>query len=135
MRNLLILLALICSLAVSAKKDELVKVYMFGVATTFNDSTLVMTDINTIDSAFVRNSVLTERVIYSYQLEDYLETVCKKQGVTVAVIWGTNRKSVEKDFLKIRRRYLQDKTTKLEALPEEKFRFKRVDHVETGLFK
>ncbi|MCF0195352.1 MAG: hypothetical protein HUK00_09295 [Bacteroidaceae bacterium] len=132
MRILFILLALVCSLSANAKKDEIVKVYLFGVATTFNDSIVIMTDINSIDSAYVKNGTLPERVIYSYQLEDYLETICKKPGATVAVIWGTDRKSVEKDFLKVRKRFLQDKTTKLEALPEEKFRFRRVDHIVTA---
>lgn len=117
------------SLGASAKKDQYTKVYMFGMATAFTDSVVVMTDIQAIDSAFVTaKNFLPERSIYSYQLESFFEVKKGKPGTTVAVIWGTDRKRVEKDFLKIRRRFMSDKTTKLESLTTEEFKFQRVEH-------
>ena len=128
-RNLIFILALLFALGASAKKDRYTRVYMFGMATAFTDSVVVMTDIQSVDSAFVTaNNLLPERSIYSYQLESFFEIRDGKPGVTVAVIWGTDRKLVEKDFLKLRRRFMNDKTTKLQPLTSEEFTFKKVEH-------
>lgn len=129
MRKLFFFLALLCSLSAFAGKDRYTRVYMFGVATQFTDSVVVMTDIIAVDSAFVNKyNMLSERVMYSYQLEAWLERVQKRAGATVAVFWTTDRRKIEKNFLKIRRRYLDDTTSRLLLLQPDEFVFKRVEH-------
>lgn len=63
----------IVSLSLSAA-NRLTKVYMFGFAASFNDSTVVFTDIQKIDSAYIdsKTKFLYGRDNYSYQLRQYL---------------------------------------------------------------
>ena len=51
------------------------KIYIFGVATSFNDSTLYITEIQEISGAYIdsKTKFLVERDNYSYQLRDYLK--------------------------------------------------------------
>ena len=55
---------------VSAKDKEVSKVYMFGFAASFNDSTIYITDIQEIKGAYVaeRTKFLVNRDENSYQL-------------------------------------------------------------------
>ena len=55
-------------------KSKVQKVYLFGFAASFNDSTVYFTDIQEIDSAWVddKTNFLHDRDQYSYQLRDYL---------------------------------------------------------------
>jgi len=81
-------------------------VWMFGFAASFNDSTVYMTDIQMVDSAWTtnKNIMLTGRDNYSYQLRDYL----KKQGVntpTCVTTFALKYKDIQKKYLKMKRRY------------------------------
>ena len=58
----------------SQAKNEMRKAYVFGFASSFNDSTVYFTDIQELDSAWFtsKNKFLIGRENYSYQLRDYL---------------------------------------------------------------
>lgn len=128
---LLIMMAVLGIATVQAKKDRIVRVYMFGVAANLNDSTVYVTDIQVIDSAFVTKSgLLPERAIYSFQLQNYLEEKQSMANMTTAVVWGTKLKTVNKSYNKIRRRYAKDTASRIAALPGDGFAFTRVEHFE-----
>lgn len=86
-------------------KDGLQKVYMYGFAASFNDSTVYFTDIQKVDSAWINKSdFLYSRDNYSYQLRDYLA----EKGIpnaTCVIGWALKRKKVEKKYQKFLKRY------------------------------
>ena len=62
-------------------KDEMKRIYIFGFASSFNDSIVCFTDVQAVDSAWLnsKNHFLVSREDYSYQLRDYLEGEGYKQ--------------------------------------------------------
>jgi len=114
----------------SAKKKNVQKenkrgtIYMFGFASSFNDSTVFFTDIQQLDSVqFERKTnFLLDRDNYSYQLRDYLASAGEEHR-TCVVSYATDRKKVEKKFLKMRKRYLSKKGYLLKYLKAEEFAF------------
>lgn len=92
-----IALACFSSLSASAK-NEVKTAYIFGFASSFNDSTVYFTDVQKVDSAYFtrKNKFLVSRENYSYQLRDYLE----QQGAgnrTCIVMFDFNQKKAEKN--------------------------------------
>ena len=58
----------------SHAKNEPRTAYIFGFASSFNDSTVYFTDVQKVDSAYFtrKSKFLVSRENYSYQLRDYL---------------------------------------------------------------
>ena len=86
----------------NAAKNEAKTVYMFGFASSFNDSTVYITSVQQVDSAYITGKAkfLVSRDNYSYQLRDYLE----QQGAgyrTCAVFYATDQKKAEKKWVKL----------------------------------
>ena len=102
-----IVAALLMSLTVSAK-NEMKRVYMFGIAASFNDSTVYFTAVQEVDSAWIysknKSKFLVSRENYSYQLRDYLESRGENNR-TCAVFFGTNHKKVEGQWVKLHNKY------------------------------
>lgn len=102
-----VLLALLLLLpALSNAANRMSRVYMYGFACSFNDSTVAFTSIQGVDSCYLqsRTGFLVSRDNYSYQLRDYL----KSKGVTDAtciVVFSPKRKKVEKRYAKMLKRY------------------------------
>lgn len=104
---------LLLSLSVSAKQ-EMKKAYIFGFASSFNDSTVYFTDIQEIDSAWftTKNKFLVNRESYSAQLRDYLSAQGESNR-TCIVTYATDQKKATKKWNKLRNRYtLQRKKKK-----------------------
>lgn len=98
-------LAAISSLAVTAK-NEVKTAYIFGFAASFNDSTVYITPVQQLDSAYItsKSHFLVNRENYSYQLRDYLE----QQGAgnrTCIVMYDTDQKKAEKKWNSLYERY------------------------------
>ena len=78
LRQLLIVTALLvgCVINGNAKGYRPAKIYMFGFAASFNDSTVYLTDIQTVNAYLVNNRTkfLANREDYSYQLRNYLQS-------------------------------------------------------------
>ena len=92
---------------VSAKDKEVSKVYMFGFAASFNDSTIYITDIQEIKGAYVaeRTKFLVNRDEHSYQLRNYLQGQVNAFP-TCITSYAYDRKTIEKKFAKIKKRYI-----------------------------
>ena len=98
-------IAAFSSLAVTAK-NEAKTAYIFGFAASFNDSTVYITPVQQLDSAYItsKNHFLVNRENYSYQLRDYLE----QQGAgnrTCIVMYDTDQKKAEKKWIKLYEHY------------------------------
>lgn len=98
-------LASISSLAVTAK-NEPKTTYIFGFAQSFNDSTVYITGVQQLDSAYIqgKGKFLVSRENYSYQLRDYLE----QHGAgyrTCSVFYDTDQKKAEKKWVKLYDKY------------------------------
>lgn len=108
------------------------KVFLYGFAASFNDSTVYFTDIQVIDTAVIesRTKFLYGRENYSYQLRDYLkEHGCKTP--TCITTYSLKQKSIEKKYIKFRKKYPAGKFTIKHVTPSE-FKFTPVGLDEDG---
>lgn len=103
---------LLISLTVQAK-NEVGKAYVFGFASSFNDSTVYFTDIQEVDSAWFtsKHHFLVSRENYSYQLRDYLTSI-GEQHRTCMVEYNTDPKKLEKAWNKLYIRYAHNQKKK-----------------------
>ena len=85
-----------------------VSVFLFGMSRSLNDSTVYLTEIQVMPTAFIdsKTKFLLQREKYSDQLTEYLQ----KQGVdypTTITEYSTSRNKAEKKFLKHRNKYMR----------------------------
>lgn len=104
--------ALLLSITLQAK-NEIKKAYIFGFASSFNDSTVYITDIHEVDSAWfnTKTHFLVSRENYSYQLRDYLSGLGEEHR-TCMVEYSTNLKDLQKKWNKLSDRYIKEQKTK-----------------------
>lgn len=120
-----ILLLTICNIAtLSAKNKSESKIYAFGFAASFNDSTLHFTEIQELDSVSInhKNKFLVERENYSYQLRNYLES----QGLphrTCIISFAFTQKDAQKKYNKMRNKYVKRGQVEIKYIPKEEFKF------------
>ena len=103
-----LLMLLVMNVAYAVEKPT--KIYVYGFSASFNDSTVYLTDIMELDSAWinVKTKFLYGRESYSYQLKNYLQ----EKGVetpTCIVSYALKRKDAEKKYLKLKKRYTEGK--------------------------
>ena len=103
---------LLISLTAQAK-NEMRKAYVFGFASSFNDSTVYFTDIQELDSVWFtsKHHFLVSRENYSYQLRDYLTSI-GEQHRTCMVEYNTDPKKLEKMWNKLYSRYVHNQKKK-----------------------
>lgn len=120
--------ALICAflicMSLSAKVEKKV-VYIFGFSASFTDSVAYITDIQRLDSAYIetKNKFLMDRVVYSDQLQTYLEGIKEMRNSTCVVFFDTKKKNLQAEYNKIKKRYGKDKNVILNTMEDEVFRF------------
>ena len=130
---------LLISLTAQAK-NEMRKAYVFGFASSFNDSTVYITDIQELDSVWFtsKHHFLVSRENYSYQLRDYLTSI-GEQHRTCMVEYNTDPKKLEKVWNKLYSRYAHNQKKKnnqkqkselppfqIKKLTREQFQFQSV---------
>lgn len=108
------------------KIEEPKRVYMFGVAENFNDSTVYLTDVQYLDSMMTTpEGSLLNHAGYSLQLKVYLEGTLNELNQTCAVIYSDKKKKLDKRFTKMRKRYEADKNKTLRRVGTDDFTFQR----------
>ncbi len=124
-RSLLLLCLMLGVSKAVAQVPEQRCVYMFGFAASFVDSTAYITDIQAVDSAFVfkKNGFLADRSLYSNQLNYFLQTNMQKEDMTCVVFFDEKKSKLEKTFLKVRKKYSNDKGVLLTPLGKDVFTF------------
>ena len=122
----LLLLFFICFISGFAATKQ-TKIYMFGVATSFNDSTLYITEIQEISGAYIdsKTKFLVERDNYSYQLRDYLKGL-GEQTPTATTIFAIEKKEIEKKYLVIKKKYLDPGLYQVKQINNASFTFKPI---------
>ena len=126
------IIGLLCAVQLPAfaankdKDEEPKRVYMYGVAVNFNDSTMYITDVHYLDSMIInKDGSLQNYVGYSMQLKVFLEGTLGETDQTCAVIYSANRKKLEKRYLKMRKRCLAERKQRLKMIGTDSFTFEK----------
>lgn len=106
-------------------------VYAFGYATCLGDTVAYLSEIQQLDSAKIdsKTKALEDCAAYSHQLE---QTLRQRDGrhYTAAIFFTTDRKKIEKQFLRVKKTAQRTKSNtvgvKLESLTAQDFTFKPV---------
>ncbi len=116
---------------VQAQNVKVPHAYMFGFVASFNDSTVYFTDIQQVDSVWVtkKKGMLAGRNNYSYQLREYFAQQRNQPNRTCVVVANTNRKKVEKKYIKMKNKYLvkSKKPYDVRNIADSDFKFSAVD--------
>ena len=125
--TVVILLTITSVLTIVAKNKQYPKVYMYGIAASFNDSTIYFTDIQAVDTVWLdsKTKFLINRNDYSYQLKNYFENIGLPHR-TCVVTYALKRKDIEKKFQKTRNKYVKKGKTELKYINKQEFQFKSV---------
>ena len=95
----------------SARKQQVEKMYMFGMAAAFTDTIVHFTNIQVVDSVWIesKNHFLQDRDLYSLQLRNFLRDKQQSPNRTCIVFYSTKREKLEKKYQKMKRLYGKDK--------------------------
>ncbi len=108
------------------KSQEPKRVYMYGIAVDFNDSTVYLTDVQHLDDVIIKpNGSLQNHAGYSLQLKVYLEGTLGETNQTCTVIYSDKKKKLEKRFMKIRKKYQDSKDKILKQIGTDAFTFQK----------
>ena len=101
-------------------------VYLFGVSQMLTDSIVYATSINQIDSIDLdrKTRTLPNRSEFSLQLKEYLEGQVGLHKQTACVFFSTSRKKLNKQYYKIKKRYLDDKEKRIIIVDDRYFKFR-----------
>ena len=127
-KNLIMAVAvmIICGWTInaSAKLKCVPKLYAFGFAASFNDSTVYFTDIQEIDSAWIndKNDFLVSRDNYSYQLKNYFTSLGLEHR-TCVISFALNRKDIEKKYQKMKNKYVKAGNYDIKSVSTNDFHF------------
>lgn len=126
-----IMLSAVAVTEVSAKRKMVPHVYMFGFSASFTDSIVYMTNVQTVDSAWIdtKTKFLLGRDSYSYQLKNFFTQKQNMQNRTCMVFFETDKNNAEKKFLKMKRKYTDNAKNKYDVryIEESDFRFTPVN--------
>ncbi len=127
-KNLIMAIAvmIICGWTInaSAKLKCVPKLYAFGFAASFNDSTVYFTDIQEIDSAWIndKNDFLVSRDNYSYQLKNYFTSLGLEHR-TCVISFALKRKDIEKKYQKMKNKYVKAGNYDIKSVSTNDFHF------------
>ena len=118
-------IALLCGTQDADAKNKMVpKVYAFGVSTSFNDSTVYITGIQDLDSAWVdsKTGFLLNREDYSYQMNNYFDALGDKHR-TCVIFCELKKKDLVSKFERIKKRYMGKENYNVKYLADKDFHF------------
>lgn len=130
--KLFLIVALVAGYAfhADAKGYKPAKVYMFGFAASFNDSTVYFTEIQEVNAFLVndRTHFLAGRADYSYQLHNFLATNGKAEHPTAVVVYAEDKKKINKKLADLKAKYTTKAKQKffVEQLSGSQFAFQTV---------
>ena len=102
-------------------------VYIFGVGTNVNDSTVYLTRITQIDSLRIdkKTGFLPNRVEFSIQLKQYLEGTLGLINETTCIFFSDKRKKIAKYFYKLKKRYFDEGYKNMIVIDPKQFTFNK----------
>ena len=129
--NLVLVMACITTMFVpqkgAAKPKIVPQIYVFGFSASFNDSTIYITDIQTIDSAVIdsKTKFLANRADYAYQMNSYFDNKGQKHR-TCVLFYDLSRKKLLKKFDRIKKKSSDDKMLSVVNINSSDFTFKHI---------
>ena len=101
-------------------------VYIFGVGTNFNDSTVYMTEVTPMPYMRIdkKTKFLPYRAEFSLQFKEYLEGKLGLVYETTCIFFSADRKKASKYSFKLRKRYIEDGYSNIIVVDPQKFSFK-----------
>lgn len=107
------------------------KVYMMGMALSLNDSIVAVTEVQTVDSAWIdnRTKFLYGRENYSYQLKEHLKNA-GMEAPTCITIFATSEKDIQKKAQKLMRKYVSNGNYLMQTISKETFQYEVVEYEE-----
>lgn len=107
------------------------KVYMFGIARSYADSLVYMTNISEIENAqFDKNTKKMFGLdLYSNQLYNHIKNTLNQTGYICTTFYGEKRNKVNKQFLKIKQILLKDKSIKIGELGVFDYKYEDASHI------
>lgn len=115
----------------NAKGYKAAKVYMFGFAASFNDSTVYFTDVQQVAVNLIddRTRFLANRNEYSNQLRQYLKSSGKQEHPTAVVLYAEDRRQIDKKLTELKEKYTTKAKSKffVETLSAGQFTFSPVE--------
>lgn len=130
MKKTLILLSallLLATLTLSAKKKQQPSqtIYLYALSASFNDTIVYITDIQTVDSAYMeRKHILGGLHAYVQQVDRHFAAKGMPHRINT-IFFQTKRSKAEKQFVKLRKKYSQSNVS-LQILPQGEFTFQAV---------
>lgn len=108
-------------------------IYIFGVGTNFNDSTIYLTEITPVNGLRLdpKTKFLPARSEFSLQFREYLEGQLGLVYETTCVFYSEKRSKAQKYAYKLRKRYLDQGYQNLIVVDPQKFTFKLPDYLKT----
>ncbi|MEG1579653.1 MAG: hypothetical protein RR386_00105 [Bacteroidaceae bacterium] len=121
--SILLLVVIAMSTQAAQAKGEK-SVYVFGIATSFQDSTMYVTAIQQLDSVTIdkKSKALSGIHQLNKQFSTYLHTISKVEYVEV-LYYQEDKKDIEKKYIKICKRFAGDKAYKMITIPTDKFAY------------
>ena len=123
--SILVLALSFMTFASAQKYRPVDKLYAFGIAASFNDSVVYITDIQEVDSAWMysKSKFLVSRNNYSNQLKDYLANKKHEENRTCITCYAYDRKTIEKKYIKMKDKYTKKDDFDVRYLTSEDFRY------------
>jgi len=114
--------------APASAEDIPTKIYAYGVCTSFSDSTVYITDIMEVDSAWVdrKTKFLYSRDSYSGQLREYFVQVEGVNNPTCVITFALDRKHIDKKYTKQRAKFAKEPGYLVKTVPAADFQFTAV---------
>ena len=116
-----------CAVTATAKDKKAKKMYLFGIATSFNDSTAYFTPIQEIDSVTTagKTSILSNKQEYSLQLKNYFQN----QGDihrTCVTFNNASKSNLEKTYQQLKQKYVKKFNMTVKNIENTDFQYQRV---------
>lgn len=129
--SVIITAVLLSAVMAATAADHTQRIYAFGFAASFADSTVYITDLQPVDSVYIekRTGFLENRDQYSTQLRDYLAGQDKPHR-TCAFFFAVKQKDAEKTLMKMKKRYGRNGQYEVKYIPSSDFTFRTVTHYE-----
>ena len=130
---MLLLITFVSATEISAAIKLVPKIYVFGFSASFKNSSIYLTDIQELDSAWIdtKTKFLCGRDSYSAQLKDHLAATINDQHRTCVVMFSTKKSDAEKKYMKLKRLYTEKAKAKegyeMNYLHDSDFKFTAVD--------
>ena len=126
-KTILALAMLLIGVLSATAKTEKRPAYLYGFATSFNDSTVWFVEIQLVEEAYIdsKTKFLCGRDSYSYQLRDYLRSAGCNTPTCITGFALTKKKAEEK-YLKLRTKYLSKGNYNIKYISSSDFKYTAV---------